>query len=370
MTFVLQGIIPLESTVDLYYNFVNKMAIIKEMKENLESQLLKTAIHLTFERWNRRFLKLEKEFMSRYKNDIIPALPSNPVRQHEMFNYKDFIGWDSFWLDLKATSVITPIFGKMVRDRKRSEKLTRKNIIKSSQNLPVSFCFFKELEDLAASLNVGLIGYTEIPQDSIFSDMGILYKNAIVLGMEMRAGPILSSPDFSSGKESFRVYRDLGHATNELSAFILRKGYKAQPIHPYLGSVLLPYVASCAGLGYSGFHGLLLTKSFGPRQRLSIISTDIRPNVLANENPMANIREFCRSCLKCIEACPGKAFYNPPLIGNNGQTITHIDMDKCYPYIVKLKGCSICVKVCSETLLKSGLIDREGSSQSLVPEEI
>ncbi len=202
-----------------------------------------------------------------------------------------------------------------------------------------------------------------MPREIIFKDKGVLFENAVVLGMEMKAGPISRAPSYEAGKETLRVYRDLGAAVIELAIWFQERGVRAQPVHPYGGTTLFPLMAAKAGLGTPGYHGLLISKRFGPRQRLTIISTDARPIPPPRENAMADIRDFCDACRQCIRACPAQAFYDPPIKHEDNGIVTHIDKTKCYPYFARFKSCSVCLKVCAQVLEESGLVGREGEKE-------
>ena len=60
--------------------------------------------------------------------------------------------------------------------------------------------------------------------------------------------------------------------------------------------------AAAAGLGELGWGKVFLTPEFGPRQRFALILTDaeLEPDPLMKEN-------VCTRCMKCVDACPGKA---------------------------------------------------------------
>jgi epoxyqueuosine reductase QueG len=99
-----------------------------------------------------------------------------------------------------------------------------------------------------------------------------------------------------------------------------------------------------AGLGQIGTQGLLITKKFGPRQRLSIIAVNIDT---LPENPPEDfvIDEYCKKCRRCVNLCPVSAIYDEPIINENG-TITRIDGEKCIKHFYETTGCSICIKEC------------------------
>jgi len=61
------------------------------------------------------------------------------------------------------------------------------------------------------------------------------------------------------------------------------------------------------GMGTLGYRGQLLTKEFGPMQRLAFLVTNapLEPDLVI-ETPV------CDNCGKCVEACPGSAIIDEP----------------------------------------------------------
>lgn len=114
----------------------------------------------------------------------------------------------------------------------------------------------------------------------------------------------------------------------------------------------IPY-AIMAGLGEYSRMGILITREFGPRVRLSKVFTDAP---LIPDAPIRfGVYEFCQKCRKCAEHCPAKAIpfgeptWEGPSAVSNMQGIWkwYIDPEKCYSQWIKSVGsCGICVRVC------------------------
>lgn len=209
--------------------------------------------------------------------------------------------------------------------------------------------FWEELEEEAKTLGIDLIGYTPIDENLMFEKdhiggIKVLYQNAIVLGMEMDRDAIETAPEPPAGVESLNIYAELGEATNNLTTFIRSKGYRAIACHPLGGPILYPAMAVKAGLGQIGSQGLLITKKFGPRQRLSIIAINI-DNIPDKARDDFEIEAYCKKCKRCALMCPVSAIYDEPIINENG-TITRIDGEKCIQNFYKTTGCSVCIKEC------------------------
>jgi epoxyqueuosine reductase len=203
----------------------------------------------------------------------------------------------------------------------------------------------QKMEDFCTSLGIGMVGYTKLPNQLIFKDKGVLYKNAIVLVKEMDKFKIDSSPSVESFLEVHQTYRDLGTVTNKLAEYLRKEGYGAHPIHPLGGAVLTPPLAQAAGLGWQGRHGMLITAKFGPRVRIAAVFTSIENLPFNTVNPHSWIDSWCQKCGRCIRTCPPNAILNDKII-KTGDIKTCIDVDKCFPYFIENYGCSICIKEC------------------------
>jgi epoxyqueuosine reductase QueG len=210
--------------------------------------------------------------------------------------------------------------------------------------------FWAEVKDRAEALDIGLVGFSRVDENLMFVQDHIgritgLYPNAIVLGMEMDADQINTSPAPASGLEAMRIYAKLGIATNELAGFIRSKGHRAIACHPLGGPILLPPMAEKANLGEMGRNGLLVSEKYGPRQRLSMITTTADP-LPESTRKFYGVSEFCKKCGKCIHACPVNAIREEPIVRENYGIASCVDSKKCLPYFCEYNGCSICIKVC------------------------
>ncbi|MHA1727607.1 MAG: hypothetical protein ACTSWY_02610 [Promethearchaeota archaeon] len=250
---------------------------------------------------------------------------------------------------LKAYSTILPKLFSSIQKAAKVFKFEQENFSNDIKEAHKNF--WSEITTKAESIGIDLIGFAPVNEKFIFIkdhisgiEFPILYDNAIVLGMEMKFDAIDTAPDPLAGMESMRVYAELGVATNILADFIKNKGYKAIPCHPLGGPILYPPMAVEANLGEIGRNGLLITKQFGPRQRLSMIATNAFPIPKIHYEDFG-ISEFCKKCGICSNKCPGGAILDQPIIQENGR-ITRIDNKKCFPYFYKTSGCSICIKEC------------------------
>ena len=91
------------------------------------------------------------------------------------------------------------------------------------------------------------------------------------------------------------------------------------------------HAAVASGLGRFGRNNLLLTRQYGPRQRLVSLITEapLQADPLIEE-------EIClgEPCSRCVEACPAGAFCQPHTfpVGGVAQTVASIDIEACRGY--------------------------------------
>ncbi len=123
---------------------------------------------------------------------------------------------------------------------------------------------------------------------------------------------ILSS--YASVRES--MLKRLNEIALALSRELEKKGYKATPLEANLPvderrwvSCLLShrYLAQISGLGDIGVNNLLITPEWGPRIELGSVITNAP---LKPDGPRLAGRiyeETCKTCFKCVEACPTQA---------------------------------------------------------------
>lgn len=209
--------------------------------------------------------------------------------------------------------------------------------------------FWEKMKKKASSLGIGVVGFAPVDENLVFRNdhvgkIGVLYENGIVLGMEMDFEAIDRAPEAVAGVEAMRVYGALGKATNALADFVRSHGFKAIACHPLGGPVLYPAMAEKANVGQLGKLGLLITKEYGPRLRLSMIATNASP-LPEKPDEHFGILDFCNKCGLCIRTCPAGAIYKEPQKRQNG-LYSCIQQEKCFPQFYEKDGCSVCIKVC------------------------
>lgn len=196
-----------------------------------------------------------------------------------------------------------------------------------------------------------IIGFTEMPQEMIFKGKFTLFRYAVVVCQEMKKDKIDHAPEFEAGREVMRVYGSLGLVVNDIARWLRKKGVRSQSNHPLGGLVNTPSLAGKAGMGWIGRNGLLISKEFGPRQRIAPVFIEHKYFEFTDNRDHDWIEEYCTLCERCRKECPGEAIFPKSVVRfDNVPGIdtmrTCIDRDKCFPYFAETLGCSICVRVC------------------------
>ncbi len=238
------------------------------------------------------------------------------------------------------------LFSKYIRGTFKGFQQARKTKYGNENNKKTKTSpeFWEKFEKKAKELNIDLIGYTPVNENYIFKNFKVYGINAIILSMEMKWDKIKTAPGAVCEIEVFRVYKELGDVTIELTEYLKDIGYKSEAHHPFGGKLLFGPHAVTANLGIMGRNGLILTPEFGPRQRWSIITTDAEiPKT--KERDFSELKDFCEKCGACVRECKGGSVFETPIEKKNG-VITHIDRSKCIQSILDNNYCSFCLRIC------------------------
>ncbi len=131
------------------------------------------------------------------------------------------------------------------------------------------------------------------------------YAYGIAFCVEMEEAFVNTAPNVIQSIATSKGYVDAAVIGMVLSYYIRELGYEAR--NHMDGNYLFPLVALCqdAGLGEIGLNGMLITKKYGPRVRLGLVSTNLP---LVEDKPEKQyIRAFCNECRRCQKTCPPKA---------------------------------------------------------------
>ncbi len=150
--------------------------------------------------------------------------------------------------------------------------------------------------------------------------------------------------------ETDLVYSKMGWTACSLATYIREIGFRAIPAGNELG-LSIP-MAVDAGLGELSRMGLLMTREFGPRCRISKVFTDL---VLEVDQPIdIGVQGFCEKCERCARQCPSQAIKpgdrtDEPWDQSNSPGLLKwpVHAMKCLDWWAKNgTHCSVCIRVC------------------------
>jgi epoxyqueuosine reductase len=179
-------------------------------------------------------------------------------------------------------------------------------------------------------------------------EIGEEYRFVIVLIHEMKYEVVRRTPAVEP--ETDLAYSKMGWTACSLANYIREIGYKAIPAGNELG-LSIPFAVD-AGLGELGRLGLLMTREFGPRVRISKVFTNLPLEV---DHPIdIGVQSFCEKCERCTHHCPsgsikpGERTEEPWDESNNrGLLKWPVHAMKCLDWWAKNgTHCSVCIRVC------------------------
>ena len=216
--------------------------------------------------------------------------------------------------------------------------------------------FTRCIKGFAGYLGAKKVGITQLNPAYVYSHIGrspgpwgqpieLNHTQAIAICVEMNHQMIRHAPDSPTITETGYKYFEAGKIALLLARYINLLGYRARAhLDGYYRVMCVPLAAE-AGLGELGRLGLLITPEYGPRIRLSAVTTDLP---LVNDQPIVfGVQDFCELCKKCSDNCPSNS------ISANGKELYQgvkkwqTNQDTCYRFW-RTQGtdCAICVKVC------------------------
>lgn len=172
------------------------------------------------------------------------------------------------------------------------------------------------------------------------------HKYAIVFAVEMDTAMIASAPRAPVIVETGKKYVEAARISITAALLIRRLGYPARAhIAGSNYQAILPPLGWKAGLGELGRLGILITRKFGPRARLGLVTTDLP---LTPDRPKAlGIQDFCQKCKKCARNCPAQAIPYGDKTEENGVLKWVLNREECYHFWRKAgTDCAVCIYVC------------------------
>jgi len=206
-----------------------------------------------------------------------------------------------------------------------------------------------EIKGIAKLLGADGVRITRLNPKWVFKGADLTHQYAIVIGEQLPYRYTRPTPfPKQTANMVTQYYKSGGHVALFLAESIRKMGYPARAHYESWSQVVTIPVAVDAGMGELGRNGLLITPEFGPRGRISIVTTDLP--LEPDEPRHLGIKEFCELCTKCVRYCPPNAV---PLGGPSvvrGILKWEVDLQKCLSYWYKdpnnYINCLGCITAC------------------------
>jgi reductive dehalogenase len=214
----------------------------------------------------------------------------------------------------------------------------------------------KKVKALAKHYGANLVGITDLEdshfyskrgrrEDSYNDEVNTDYKYGIVIAVKMDQKLMQAAPQISEAVETSNIYVKVGTIGMQLSYFIRNLGYEARNNMDGNYIINTPVVAVDAGLGELGRMGLLVTKEYGPRVRLAVVTTNL-PLVVDSKETFG-LKEFCILCRQCAKACPAAAIPLKKPQSIKGIIGWQINQEKCFEqWLIQGTDCGVCLNAC------------------------
>lgn len=214
-----------------------------------------------------------------------------------------------------------------------------------------------EIKALTLELGAGDVGIARLDPAYVYSHVGrgpepwgAPIENdhawAICMASEMAYPAVAAAPALAITAESAKQYLHLGKVSIALAARIRSWGYPARAHIAGSNYQVMPVaLAHEAGLGELGRCGYLISRCYGARTRLGVVTTDLP---LVADSPVAlGVQDFCRRCVKCAVNCPSRAIPRGEKTWVRGAEKWPLKTENCNTYWRWLgTDCGLCMKVC------------------------
>ncbi len=214
----------------------------------------------------------------------------------------------------------------------------------------------RRIKGFARYLGADMVGCAALNPAYVYSHVGrgggtwgapitLDHPGAIAIAVRMREDMLRHAPRPIATTETTTRYLETTVIARALAGAIRHMGYDARAHVDGDYRVMCVPVAADAGLGELGRLGLLITPRWGPRVRLSVVTTDMP---LVHDRPVRfGVQDFCSACRKCAASCPSHSIDTGDKRPVNGSLRWISDQDGCYrAWRTMGSDCGLCVKVC------------------------
>ena len=215
------------------------------------------------------------------------------------------------------------------------------------------------IKGFVKNLGAVSVGIAELDQKWVYSHRGVSgvhlkewgkpvkcdHKYAVIFTEEMAFETVGAAPHTPIIIESMKNYAKGAFVGAQVANFISNLGYSSRVNHNTTYDANMVPLAVDAGLGELSRMGYLITKEYGPRVRLSGVTTDLP---LIPDKPVdIGVQHFCDVCKKCANTCPSDSIPQDEPAEVNGSMRWKLNDETCFGYWQQVgTDCGICMRVC------------------------
>jgi reductive dehalogenase len=214
-----------------------------------------------------------------------------------------------------------------------------------------------DMKKRTLELGADEVGIARLNQAYVYSHTGrgpdkwgapitVNHDYAIAFTLEMDYRRVEQAPRLPITEETAVRYREAARISILLAKYIMGLGFSARAhISGSNYQVILPPIAYDAGLGELGRNGYLISKKFGARIRLGVVTTNLP---LVPDKPVSfGVRQFCDKCFKCAVNCPSSSIPYGKASIVRGVEKWPLEIESCLRFWRVIgTDCGLCMKVC------------------------